>query len=611
MADIAPKLVGLSAEKLTALHKRVHDQYLSSATIEVHHTILNEMGRRGMELPQDDWNEYEILVDSIDEVDLTQLSGLPAEAVLEVIKSTGNTVGNIKTFLTVKGYQMRVEPVNKMIAQEDGKWVVYNEEGTRKFGSYDSKEEAEARLRQIHAFSKADDTYSPPSAVRSAAKRAIGWIDEGFAGQGFTATGRTRAGQLARGEAVSIQTLKRMKSFFSRHEVDKRAKGFNRGEEGFPSAGRVAWDAWGGDAGFAWAESMVERYENAQKIEKHGEHDQSTHGAWAQGGAGTTTRERRVRSGNVPDIKRDADGKIPNPDATGGYKKGVPENLVMRGGKFVQLDESAGEQMRPGDTKITPENSLWHHLEPDGQGGFQFTEERRLLHSQIISDTVANVPESTNPTFFMLGGGPASGKTSAIREGVVDVPSADSRKAVYINADDVKEKLPENTRMRNGDDQDFFHAASFSHEESSILAKAIQAVAIRNGQDIVLDGTGDSAISKLGGKVEEARNKGYRVEGHYVTIPTETAVERSNERSLGPSNRYVPNHTVRETHAQVSGTFRQAIAADLFDSVKLYDNSGDKPRVIVTKVQGGNLEVLDKNAYDAFLAKENEGKKGA
>ena len=44
MADIAPKLVGLSAEKLTALHKRVHDQYLSSATIEVHHTILNEMG---------------------------------------------------------------------------------------------------------------------------------------------------------------------------------------------------------------------------------------------------------------------------------------------------------------------------------------------------------------------------------------------------------------------------------------------------------------------------------------------------------------------------------------------------------------------------------------
>jgi len=258
MADIAPKLVGLSAEKLTALHKRVHTEEPSAASIEVHHTILNEMGRRGMEIPEDDWNGYEILIDSIDGVDLTSLSGLPAETVLDVIKSTGDTVGNIKTFLTYKGYQMRVEPVQKMIIEEDGKWVVYNEEGTRSFGSYDSKEEAEARLRQIHAFSKAEeDGYTPPQAVRTAAQRAIEWIDAGLAGGGFTRTGRTRAGQLARGESVSIETLKRMKSFFSRHEVDKQGKGFNRGEDGFPSAGRVAWDAWGGDAGEVWANSIT------------------------------------------------------------------------------------------------------------------------------------------------------------------------------------------------------------------------------------------------------------------------------------------------------------------------------------------------------------------
>ena len=286
MADIAPKLVGLSAEKLVALHKRVHLNEPDAASIEVHHTILNEMGRRGMELPSDDWNKFEILVDSIDEVDLTSLSGLPAETVLDVIKSTGDTVGNVKTFFTATGYQLRVEPVQKMISQEDGKWVVYNEEGTRKFGSYDTKEEAEARLRQIHAFRKADDTYTPPKSVREAAQRAIAWIGDGFAGGGFTSTGRVRAGQLARGEAVSIQTLKRMKSFFSRHEVDKKARGFNRGEEGFPSAGRVAWDAWGGDAGFAWAEAMVSRYENAQEVEKHGDHDQSSHGAWANGNGG-------------------------------------------------------------------------------------------------------------------------------------------------------------------------------------------------------------------------------------------------------------------------------------------------------------------------------------
>ena len=44
-----------------------------------------------------------------------------------------------------------------------------------------------------------------------------------------------------------------MYSFFSRHEVDKRAEGFSQGEKGYPSAGRIAWALWGGDAGFSWS----------------------------------------------------------------------------------------------------------------------------------------------------------------------------------------------------------------------------------------------------------------------------------------------------------------------------------------------------------------------
>ena len=44
-----------------------------------------------------------------------------------------------------------------------------------------------------------------------------------------------------------------MYSFFSRHEVDKKATGFSAGEEGYPSPGRVAWDLWGGDAGYSWS----------------------------------------------------------------------------------------------------------------------------------------------------------------------------------------------------------------------------------------------------------------------------------------------------------------------------------------------------------------------
>jgi HK97 family phage prohead protease len=99
-------------------------------------------------------------------------------------------------------------------------------------------------------------SYSPPAGVADAAKRALKWIADGFAGNGFTAVGRARAVQLASGKDVSADVVNRMISYFARHEVDKQATGFNSGEDGFPSAGRVAWDAWGGDAGQSWVNGM-------------------------------------------------------------------------------------------------------------------------------------------------------------------------------------------------------------------------------------------------------------------------------------------------------------------------------------------------------------------
>ena len=98
----------------------------------------------------------------------------------------------------------------------------------------------------------ADGKYNPPAGVQSAAKRALKWIADGKAGGGFTGVGRRRASQLASGVSVTRDTVARMKSYFARHTVDKKATGFSAGETGYPSAGRVAWDAWGGDAGKAW-----------------------------------------------------------------------------------------------------------------------------------------------------------------------------------------------------------------------------------------------------------------------------------------------------------------------------------------------------------------------
>jgi transcriptional regulator with XRE-family HTH domain len=96
-----------------------------------------------------------------------------------------------------------------------------------------------------------DVKFRPTEAMRTAAQRALDWKAEGF--DGGTRIGLARANQIVNGEKLSEDTILRMYSFFSRHEVDKKAEGFNAGEEGFPSPGRVAWDLWGGDAGFRWA----------------------------------------------------------------------------------------------------------------------------------------------------------------------------------------------------------------------------------------------------------------------------------------------------------------------------------------------------------------------
>jgi hypothetical protein len=94
-------------------------------------------------------------------------------------------------------------------------------------------------------------TYKPTSGMASAAKRALKWKEEGKAGG--TLVGLARANQLKDRDPLSASVVLRMYSFFSRHEVDKKATGFYSGQEGFPSKGRVAWDLWGGDGGYSWS----------------------------------------------------------------------------------------------------------------------------------------------------------------------------------------------------------------------------------------------------------------------------------------------------------------------------------------------------------------------
>jgi HK97 family phage prohead protease len=108
--------------------------------------------------------------------------------------------------------------------------------------------------------------FTPPSGVREEAAKGLAWRSE--YGRGGTAVGVARARDLSNGTNISPDTAKRMASYFARHEVDKQGEGWSPGEDGFPSAGRIAWALWGGDAGQAWASKLTKQIEAADENDR-------------------------------------------------------------------------------------------------------------------------------------------------------------------------------------------------------------------------------------------------------------------------------------------------------------------------------------------------------
>lgn len=112
----------------------------------------------------------------------------------------------------------------------------------------------------------ADIDFGVTSAMREEAERGLAWRKE--YGRGGTATGVARARDIINRDALPHDTWRRVKAFFDRHENNKEAEGFERGEDGYPSAGRIAWALWGGDAGQSRAESIVSQMNTADEANK-------------------------------------------------------------------------------------------------------------------------------------------------------------------------------------------------------------------------------------------------------------------------------------------------------------------------------------------------------
>ena len=103
---------------------------------------------------------------------------------------------------------------------------------------------------------ESDRSYTPPAAVAAAAVAALeARATAAPSNRGMTPVGLARARDLSNRRPISLETVKRMAAYFSRHAIDKEGSTWDEKGKGWQ-----AWNGWGGDPGARWARSILSRY---------------------------------------------------------------------------------------------------------------------------------------------------------------------------------------------------------------------------------------------------------------------------------------------------------------------------------------------------------------
>lgn len=164
-----------------------------------------------------------------------------------------------------------------------------------------------ARVPDVYFAVSDGDGAEPTAAMRAESKRGLEWRRKH--GRGGTDIGVARARDIANGRRLSLDTISRMRSYFARHAVDKQGSGWKPGSDGYPSAGRIAWALWGGDAG--------ERFANARPLDNVGEVSMNTAEAIKTLIHGLSAEEKRALFVDLGDMVDDGGEAKPEdkPDA--------------------------------------------------------------------------------------------------------------------------------------------------------------------------------------------------------------------------------------------------------------------------------------------------------
>jgi len=224
------------------------------------------------------------------------------------------------------------------------------------------------------------------------------------------------------------------------------------------------------------------------------------------------------------------------------------------------------EQATAAEAKIAdsgPETRSLYKL-PNGH----YAPDRLPVHRKIVNELMppeavaaAVPPPGEPPTLYILGGRGGSGKgwyTDKRRGGTIA-----NVKAVYINSDDVKEKMPEWKGWNAG----------VVHEEASDIGEDMERYARDNKLNVIVDVTLKSEESAAK-RIKAYKAAGYKISGHYMYASPATAAQRALERFVGGNKKNGKGRYVRPGYSLNSTTNEHSFDAHRrdMDYWEVYDN---------------------------------------
>jgi predicted ABC-type ATPase len=231
---------------------------------------------------------------------------------------------------------------------------------------------------------------------------------------------------------------------------------------------------------------------------------------------------------------------------------------------------------------------------------------RAAYHQSVVNSFLYDKkpPVGRKPIIWVLGGGTASGKSTASRIILGKDPNV-----VRVDPDDIKLTIPEFAGLKESDS---LHATARVHEESSYESKMLLAQAGAKGLDIVYDSTTSGNTGPAMAK--EFVQRGYDVRAMFVDAPIAAAFERANWRehnSSDPANfgRHVPEDVIRANHQGAAKNFMAMRDEPGLTSKQFWDTTERTPRLIYERQGNGEETIHDQARWQQYQDKA-AGKSG-